>query len=89
MHASPKRTSILDWSNSVFKSATPSIFEERESDHEDFETYLTRLDARGSLGFDLNRLDGFEMKPSPSRAWQSTISKSVPGKLRKRRSTLS
>jgi hypothetical protein len=89
MHASPKRTSILDWSNSVFKSATPSIFEERESDHEDFETYLARLDAGGSLGFDLNRLDGFSMKPSPSHGWQSTTSKSVPGRLRKRRSTLS
>lgn len=87
---SPKRTSILDWSSSVFKSATPSIFEERESDHEDFETYLTRLDAKGGLGFDLDKLDGFKMRPSPKRevcAWRKA-SGSAPGRLRKRRSTL-
>jgi hypothetical protein len=88
MHASPKRTSILDWSTSVFKSATPSIFEERESDHEDFETYLSRLEGGGG-GLDLDRLDGFEMRPSPSRGREGMVWKSVPGRLRKRRSTLS
>jgi hypothetical protein len=90
MNASPKRTSILDWSSSVFQSATPSIFEERESDHEDFETYLTRLDTKGGLGFDLDKLDGFKMRPSPGRnmsVWREA-SKSAPGRLRKRRSTL-
>lgn len=86
MHASPKRTSILDWSSSVFKSATPSIFEERESDHEDFETYSTRLDAN-ALGFALDKLDAFEMRPSPGRV-KHGARKSMPVRLRKRRSTL-
>lgn len=92
MHGnSPKRSSILDWSSCVFKSATPSIFEERDSDHEDFETYSirTRHNANASLGFDLNKLDAFAMKPSPGRERRGhEASKSMPGKLRKRSSTL-
>lgn len=92
MHGnSPRRTSILDWSSGVFKSATPSIFEERESDHEDFETYSTRTrhNAKASLGFDLDKLDAFAMRPSPGRERRGhEASKSMPGRLRKKRSTL-
>ncbi|QDS71449.1 hypothetical protein FKW77_003712 [Venturia effusa] len=92
MHGnSPKRASILDWSSSVFKSATPSISEERESDHEDFETYSTRTrhNANASLGLDLDKLDSFAMRPSPRREKRGhEATKSMPGRLRKRRSTL-
>lgn len=92
MHgSSPKRSSILDWSSSVFKSATPSISEERDSDHEDFETYSarTRHSANASLGFDMNKLDAFAMKPSPGRERRGhEASRSMPGRLRKRRSTI-